>query len=87
MSDDPDVQQPPEDQGDAERPFGGEIPTGGGPPARALRWIAYALFVWAIGYLLVHPPIPQGRAIVLVFAGLLGGWFAFIALTRRPVDP
>ena len=70
-----------------EEPFGGEIPvrpSPGGTP-RLLGWTGYVLYVWAVVYLLIHPPI-QHRPIILVFAGIIGAWLLFYAITRRPSE-
>ena len=75
--------QPAEEQDDA---IGGEIRvTGGGVPI-VLRRIAYALFVWAVLYLVVHPRV-ENMEIVWATAGALTAWLLFFALTRRPADP
>ena len=75
--------QQPEEQDDA---IGGEIRvTGGGMPI-ILRRIAYALFVWAVVYLVVHPRV-EHMEIAWVTAGLLTAWLLFFALTKRPADP
>ena len=71
---------------DRERPFGGEVPVGGGSMPRFLRWITYLLFIWAITYLLVHPRLDEDWEIVLVFAGLLMAWLLFFTITKRPSD-
>ncbi len=73
----------PQEQDDA---IGGEIRvTGGGMPI-ILRRIAYALFVWAILYLVVHPRVER-MEIVWATAGALTAWLLFFALTKRPADP
>ena len=78
----PSAPEPPEED-DA---IGGEIRvTGGGMPI-ILRRIAYALFVWAVLYLVVHPRV-EHMEIVWATAGALTAWLLFFALTKRPADP
>ncbi len=81
-SDAPKSEQPQE-QDDA---IGGEVRvTGGGMPI-ILRWVAYALFVWAVLYIVVHPRV-EHMEVIWVTAGLLTAWLLFFALTKRPADP
>ena len=82
---------PPEHEPTPETPaqddaIGGEIRSAGGGMPPILRKVAYALFVWAILYLVVHPRVER-MEIVWVTAGLLTAWLLFFALTRRPADP
>ena len=73
----------PQEQDDA---IGGEIRVAGGGMPIILRRIAYALFVWAVVYLVVHPRV-EDMEIAWVTAGLLTAWLLFFALTKRPADP
>ena len=78
--------QAPDQPDQQDEPFGGEIRVTGGGTPRLLRWVAYALFVWAIAYLALHPPM-EHRIIIWVWAGLMTVWLLFFALTNRPADP
>ena len=73
----------PQAQDDA---IGGEIRVAGGGMPIILRRIAYALFVWAVLYLVVHPRV-EHMEIVWATAGALTAWLLFFALTKRPADP
>ena len=76
----------PEQPQEQDAAIGGEIlVTGGGMPI-ILRRVAYALFVWAVVYLVVHPRV-EHMEIAWVTAGLLTAWLLFFALTKRPADP
>ncbi len=80
-------QQPPASPTqELEEPIGGEIRVAGGGAPRVMRWLAYLLFVWAILYLVIHPPV-EHHIILWVFAGLLTAWLLFFALKKRPPDP
>jgi hypothetical protein len=74
--------QKPAEDGDL---IGGELRAGSGGSPRLLRWITYALYVWGVLYLLVHPSIPH-RVIILVFGGIIGAWLLFYSLTKRPPE-
>ena len=73
-------QQPPELT--EEEPIGGEIRVRRGGSPRWLGWSIYSLHAYAAVYLLVHPSVGH-REVNLVFAGLIGAWLLFFALTKR----
>lgn len=74
--------QPQED----EDLIAGEVRVASGASPRILRWAGYLLYLWAAAYLVVHPPI-EHRAIILLFASIIGAWLFFYALTKRPPEP
>ena len=73
-----------------EKPFGGEIPVGGGGAPRWMKWLTTVLFAWAVAYLLVAfilGWVDEATWLVLVFAGALVAWYLFFTITKRPADP
>ena len=82
--------QTPDPQPEEEKPFGGEIPVGGGGAPRWMRWLTTLLFAWAVAYLVVafiRGWVDETEWLVLVFAGALVAWYLFFTITKRPADP
>ena len=80
----------PGPQPEEEKPFGGEIPVGGGGAPRWMKWLTTVLFAWAVAYLLVAfilGWVDEATWLVLVFAGALVAWYLFFTITKRPADP
>ena len=82
--------KPPEPQPTEEKPFGGEIPVGGGGAPRWMKWLTTVLFAWAVAYLVVafiRGWADEAAWLVLVFGGALVAWYLFFTITKRPADP
>ena len=80
----------PGPQPEEEKPFGGEIPVGGGGAPWWMKWLTTVLFAWAIAYLVVAfilGWVDETTWLVLVFAGALVAWYLFFTITKRPADP
>ena len=82
--------QAPDSQPEEDKPFGGEIPVGGGGAPRWMKWLTTILFAWAVAYLVVafiQGWVDETTWLVLVFAGALVAWYLFFTITKRPADP
>ncbi len=67
-------------------PFGGEVRVRAGAPPRWLRWFNYALYLFAIVYMVVNRG-DEGSVIVLAFVAVTSLWLVYIVATRRPPEP
>ena len=60
---------------------------GQGPAPGFLRWFNYAMFLAAIAYLVVFWPDTGYHPVVILCAGLLSAWLAYIVFGKKPAEP
>lgn len=70
-----------------DKPIGGEVRIGSGRAPALLRWFNYAIYAAAIAYLLVFWPDTGHHPVIIVFAGLLTAWLAYVYFGRKPAEP
>lgn len=82
-----DTEGEPAAQNALDAPIGGEVRIGHGQPPAFLRWFNYAMYLAAIAYLVVFWLDAGYHPAVIVFAGLLSAWLAYIFIGRKPAEP
>ena len=82
-----DTTREPATQNALEAPIGGEVRIGQGRAPAFLRWFNYAIYLAAIAYLAVFWPDTGLHPAVIIFAGVLSVWLAYVVIGRKPPEP
>lgn len=83
---------------DAENPYppefpddpdyiGGEVKVEGGPAPGWMKYVNWAIWAWAIIYLLANLVPGFGLPILLFFAAAMIGWLVYIIRYKKPPEP
>jgi hypothetical protein len=67
--------------------IGGEVKVGGGPAPAWMRYFNWAIWVWAIAYLVTNLVGGFGLPILLFFAAAMASWLIYIIVRKKPPEP